>query len=209
VHRRRFVTTYRAAVNSRFGLLPPALAAQSEHGIICMTANAYGHDGSWSDRPGFDQNGQVASGFAVAEGAPAKPRFSPVFYLADLITGYLAAARMMAVLRRRATEGGSYHVKLSLTRSAMWVQELGFLDPKQQAGVPDRDIYPAKTASFATIYGDLSNLQPPLSFSNLDLPQTLSLEPYGAGAPEWLSRPAKRRFKVWHHGEFRDCTPTG
>jgi hypothetical protein len=28
--------------------------------------------------------GQVASGFAAAEGAPGKPRFSPVFYLADL-----------------------------------------------------------------------------------------------------------------------------
>jgi hypothetical protein len=32
------------------------------------------------------------------------PRFSPVFYLADLITGYSAAAGMMAALNRRAID---------------------------------------------------------------------------------------------------------
>jgi hypothetical protein len=28
--------------------------------------------------------GQITSGFAAAEDAPGKPRFSPVFYVADL-----------------------------------------------------------------------------------------------------------------------------
>ncbi|WP_413990029.1 CoA transferase [Labrys okinawensis] len=180
-----FVTTYRAAVNARFGLLPAALAARSERGIVCMTASAYGHAGPWLGRPGFDQNGQVASGFAAAEGAPGIPRFSPVFYLADLITGYLAAAGMMAALLRRSIEGGSYHVKLSLTRSAMWVQELGFLDTAQQHGVPEHDTYPAKMTTFATVYGEVANLRSPLHFSNLRLPEALSLEPYGASAPAW------------------------
>ncbi len=41
------------------------------------------------------------------------------------MTGYLAAAGMMAALLRRAEEGGSHHVKLSRARSAMWVQALG------------------------------------------------------------------------------------
>jgi hypothetical protein len=68
-----------------------------------MTANAYGHEGPW---PGFDQNGQVASGFAVKEGGAGPPKFSPVFYLADLMTGYFAAAGMMAALLRRSIEGG-------------------------------------------------------------------------------------------------------
>jgi crotonobetainyl-CoA:carnitine CoA-transferase CaiB-like acyl-CoA transferase len=40
------------------------------------------------------------------------------------MTGYVAAAGMMAALLRRSIEGGSYHVKLSLAQSAMWVQEL-------------------------------------------------------------------------------------
>jgi crotonobetainyl-CoA:carnitine CoA-transferase CaiB-like acyl-CoA transferase len=110
-----FASTYRPAVNERFGLLPDQLAAASERGIVYMSANAYGHSGPWKERPGFDQNGQVASGFAMAEGRGSPPKFSPVFYLADLMTGHFAAAGMMAALHRRALEGGSYQVKLSLT----------------------------------------------------------------------------------------------
>lgn len=125
-------------MNERFGLLPEQLAAASERGIVYMSANAYGHSGPWKNRPGFDQNGQVASGFAMAEGQGGPPKFSPVFYLADLITGYFAAAGMMAALHRRAIEGGSYQVKLSLARSAMWVQELGLLDVAAQRGARDR-----------------------------------------------------------------------
>jgi hypothetical protein len=61
-----FASTYRPAVNKRFGLLPDQLAAASERGIVYMSATAYGHSGPWKDRPGFDQNGQVASGFVMA-----------------------------------------------------------------------------------------------------------------------------------------------
>jgi crotonobetainyl-CoA:carnitine CoA-transferase CaiB-like acyl-CoA transferase len=180
-----FTTTYRSAVNKRFGLTPDRLAAQSERGIICMTANAYGHEGPWAERPGFDQNGQVASGFAVKEGGDGPPKLSPVFYLADLITGYFAAAGMMAALLRRATEGGSYHVKLSLARSAMWVQELGFLEASALQGLPETDTYPAKMTTYDTVYGPISNLAPALRFTNLALPQTTALSPYGASRPEW------------------------
>jgi crotonobetainyl-CoA:carnitine CoA-transferase CaiB-like acyl-CoA transferase len=180
-----FTSTYRHSVNKRFDLLPAQLAANSERGIICMTANAYGHEGPWADRPGFDQNGQVASGFAAREGGEGPPRFSPVFYLADLMTGYFAAAGMMAALLRRANEGGSYHVKLSLTRSAMWVQELGLLNLALQQNLPSTDSYPAKRVAFDSVYGEISNLAPPLTFSNFSLPAYHRLVPYGADAPEW------------------------
>jgi crotonobetainyl-CoA:carnitine CoA-transferase CaiB-like acyl-CoA transferase len=71
--------------------------------------------------------------------------------LADLIgqlglTGHFAAAGMMAALHRHAIEGGSYQVKLSLARGAMWVQELGLLDAAAQAEVPETDSYPAETS---------------------------------------------------------------
>jgi len=68
-----FTSTYRGSVNRRFELGARKLAAQSERGIVCMTANAYGHSGPWADRPGFDPNGQVASGFAAKEGEPGRP----------------------------------------------------------------------------------------------------------------------------------------
>jgi crotonobetainyl-CoA:carnitine CoA-transferase CaiB-like acyl-CoA transferase len=78
---------------------------------------------------------------------------SPVFYLADLITGYFAAAGMMTALLRRSIEGGSYHVKLSLARSAMWVQELGFLPVDQQADVPANDEYASKLSTVDSVMG--------------------------------------------------------
>ena len=70
-------STYRPAVDERFGLLPEQLATVSERGLIYMSGNAYGHSGPWKDRPGFDQNGQVASGFAMTEGQGGPPKFSP------------------------------------------------------------------------------------------------------------------------------------
>jgi crotonobetainyl-CoA:carnitine CoA-transferase CaiB-like acyl-CoA transferase len=180
-----FASTYRNAVNRKFSLTPLELAERSKRGIICMTANAYGHSGPWTDRPGFDQNGQVVSGFAVREGGDGPPKFSPVFYLADLMTGYFAAAGMMAALLRRSIEGGSYSVKLSLARSAMWVEELGLLPLDDQANLPSEDNYPANLSTIPTVYGPLSFLATPLRFSNLTLPSATTLEPYGASSPNW------------------------
>jgi hypothetical protein len=91
----------------------------------------------------------------------------------------------MAALLRRSIEGGSYHVKISLARSAMWVQELGFLETVAQGSLPEKDSYPAKMTSIDSVYGKLSFLAPPLAFSNLVLPDESSLSPYGADAPEW------------------------
>jgi len=185
-----FACTYRPTVIERFGLGPKELAAASERGIVYMSANAYGHSGPWSHRPGFDQNGQVTSGFALEEGQGGPPKFSPVFYVADLVTGYCAAAGMMAALLRRATEGGSYQVKLSLTRSVMWVQELGLLDVGAQSAIPETDTYPAETMSIDTAYGSVTFLTPPVTFSNLTLPTNDRLVPYGADPPAWPSRAA-------------------
>lgn len=183
-----FASTYRHTVNRRFELLPKSLAETSERGIVYMSATAYGHNGPWRDRPGFDQNAQVASGFAMTEGRGGPPRFSPVFYLADLITGYFAAAGMMAALYRRATEGGSYQVKVSLTRSAMWVQELGLLDVSAQTHVYPSDLHPARMDSIDTSYGRVSTLAPPVAFTNLTLPSTTRLVPYGADPAYWPLR---------------------
>jgi hypothetical protein len=92
---------------------------------------------------------------------------------------------MMAALLGRSIEGGLYHVKLSLARSTMWVQELGFLDAAAQLPLLEKDTYPAKIMSIDTVCRKLSFLAPALAFSNLALPAHLSLMPYGANSPEW------------------------
>ena len=180
-----FTNSYRPGVTTRFGLIPAELAASNERGIICMDINAFGHSGPWAKRPSFDQVAQAAIGFAAKEGEPEKPRFSPVFYVGDLMASYFAAAGMMAALLRRSIEGGSYHVKISLARSEMWVQELGFLDTAAQTSIPANDTYPVKMTSIDSVYGKLSFPAPPLVFSNLVLPNDASLMPYGADEPQW------------------------
>ena len=180
-----FTNNYRPGVTTRFGLTPAELAASSERGIICMDINAFGYSGPWAKRPGYDQIAQAAIGFAAKEGEPYKPKFSPVFYVGDLMASYFAPAGIMAALLRRSIEGGSYHVKISLARSEMWVQELGFLDTAAQTSIPAKDNYPVKMTSIDSVYGKLSFPAPPLVFSNLALSNDASLMPYGADEPQW------------------------
>jgi crotonobetainyl-CoA:carnitine CoA-transferase CaiB-like acyl-CoA transferase len=100
-----------------------------------------------------------------------------VFYRADLMTGNLAAAGMMAALLRRAEEGGCYHVRLSLARSAMWVQELGLLDTSVQQSLPETRRYLAEQTAVKSVYGNI--------------PEVDTIEPYGASPAAW--RPAVTR----------------
>jgi len=183
-----FANSYRPGVTKRYGLSPAELAATSERGIVCVDVNGLGHSGPWAERPGYDQIAQGATGFASKEGEPNQPKFSPVFYVGDPITGDFAAAGVMAALLRRSIEGGSYHVKVSLARSEMWVQELGLLETASQESIPEKDNYPAKLRSIDSVFGKISFLSPLLAFSNLALPRELSLIPYGAHAPEWQDR---------------------
>jgi len=181
-----FVSSYRDSVNERFGLTPAELADRSHKGIVALSINTYGHSGPWRHRAGFDPNGQAASGFAAAEGSGVRsPKVSPVSYLADLLSGYLGAAGVMAALLRRATEGGSYHVKVSLTRSAMWVQELGLLDHAAVEGLPDTDIYPYRSETATTSFGSVETLANPIRLSALQLAPNRRLVPYGADPAQW------------------------
>ncbi|QDQ28165.1 acyl-CoA hydratase [Chitinimonas arctica] len=180
-----FAFSYRPSIAEKFQITPAEVAGLSKKGIVHLSVNAYGHAGPWRQRPGFDQNGQVATGFAVEEGSLDQPRFTPVFYLNDLIAGYAAAAGMMAALLRRACEGGSYHVKVSLARSAMWVQDLGGVEQAQWSAAPGSDTYPANLTSAQTAFGKLTYLAPAVRFSTLPKVDLLPVAPYGAHAASW------------------------
>lgn len=186
-----FSFSYRPTVAEKFALTPAELA-QNHRGIVCLSVNAYGHSGTWQTRPGFDHNVQVSTGIAHSEGAAASlnggkvvPKLSPVFYLNDFLTGYLAAAGVMAALLRRASEGGSYHVKVSLARSAMWVQDLGYISESQYGSAPEKDEYPVKLHTIHTACGKVTELEPAVSFSTLPRKNLETLQPFGADPPEW------------------------
>lgn len=101
-----------------------------------MTLSAYGHEGPWAMRRGFDSLVHCATGMTWehvwgdgegGEGAPVEdvtPRHSPAQVL-DYVTGYLMAFGAMVALGRRAREGGSWMVRLSLAQTAHWILGLG------------------------------------------------------------------------------------
>jgi hypothetical protein len=69
----------------------------------------------------------------MLEGTNGIRSLPPTALINDYVTVYLGAAAATAALIRRAKEGGSYHVKVSLTRNAMWYQSLGLIPPEERA----------------------------------------------------------------------------
>ncbi|MGI9128312.1 MAG: CoA transferase [Roseomonas sp.] len=136
-----FLLGYRPGAIAGHGFAPEALAALNP-GIICVSLSAYGHLGPWAARRGFDSLVQNANGMNDAEALAAredKPRPLPCQAL-DHASGYLLAFGAMAALLRRAEEGGSWLVRVSLAGTGEWIKRLGRLD----AGVSAPGLTPAE-----------------------------------------------------------------
>jgi crotonobetainyl-CoA:carnitine CoA-transferase CaiB-like acyl-CoA transferase len=104
----------------------PEEAARLRPGIVYVTLSAWGTEGPWKDRRGFDSIVQTVSGIACAQGGE-KPKLMPVSAI-DYVSGYLMAYGAMVALARRATEGGSWLVRVSLARTGKWIVDRGFLE---------------------------------------------------------------------------------
>src|SRR5438046_4144284 len=105
-----FVQGYRPGAVNGNGFGPEDLA-RLRPGIIYVSLCAYGHEGPWANRRGFDSLVQNANGMndAEAEAAGVKqPKPLPCQAI-DHASGYLMAFGAMTALARRATQGGSWH----------------------------------------------------------------------------------------------------
>jgi crotonobetainyl-CoA:carnitine CoA-transferase CaiB-like acyl-CoA transferase len=108
----------------------PEQVAQLRPGVVYVSLSAYGHVGPWADRRGFDSLVQTASGFNEAEAQAAgtdQPRPLPAQAL-DHAAGYLMAFAAITGLARRCTEGGSWHVRVSLAQTGKWLRQLGRIE---------------------------------------------------------------------------------
>jgi hypothetical protein len=163
-------------------------AAAIRPGVIYVSVTAFGDEGPWAERGGFEQLGQAVSGIAIREGGEGKPRVVPMYLLNDYLTGYLGATGVMMALLRRAKEGGSYHVKVSLAKTSMWVQSLGLysqFDSSKPARHFAQDLVPI-LESRQSAYGPLEQLPPVAQFSRTTAFWSLPPAPNGADQPAWL-----------------------
>ena len=121
-----FVQGYRPGALQSLGFGPEEVA-QLRPGIVYVSLSAYGHVGPWAGRRGFDSLVQTASGFNEAEAQAAgtdKPRPLPAQAI-DHAAGYLMSFGAMTALTRRCTQGGSWHIRVSLAQTGKWLRQLG------------------------------------------------------------------------------------
>jgi crotonobetainyl-CoA:carnitine CoA-transferase CaiB-like acyl-CoA transferase len=121
-----FVQGYRPGALRSLGFGPEE-AAQLRPGIIYVSLSAYSHAGPWAGRRGFDSLVQTASGFNEAEAQAAgtdRPRPLPAQAI-DHAAGYLMSFGAITALARRCTEGGSWHIRVSLAQTGKWLRQLG------------------------------------------------------------------------------------
>ena len=116
-----FSQSYRPGTLAARGFSPKE-AASLRPGIVYVSLSAWGDTGPWRDRRGFDSIVQTVSGMALESGE--KPRYMPVSAI-DYVSGYLMAFGAMVALARRAQEGGSWLVRVSLARTGRWIVDLG------------------------------------------------------------------------------------
>ena len=184
-----FVQSWRPGALDRRGLSPAELAARRP-GLIYVSLSCYGSDGPWANRGGYDPLGQVASGLAVGEGSLDAPVFVSTHNINDYLAAYLAAAGVNSALLRRAREGGSYHVKASLTGASVWLQQLGRLPPQYWrdgsegiAQLPDPA--PGDLATTATPFGMIEHPLPIAQYAATPAFWDLPPQPEGASDPVW------------------------
>src|SRR5690606_6669375 len=125
-----FLQSWRPGALDRRGFSREELL-QLKADLIYVSLSCYGSSGPWATRGGYEPMGQTVSGLAIGEGSADQPKLACTFTLNDYLTAYLAAAGVVGALVNRQREGGAYHVDVSLTRTSMWVQELGMLPGEQ------------------------------------------------------------------------------
>ncbi len=133
-----FVQGYRPGALEALGYGARDLAARRP-GIVCISLSAYGDQGPWNTRRGFDSLVQTATGFNDAEGQAAgqsDPKALPVQIL-DYASGFLMAYAASAALVRQAEQGGSWHVRISLARVGQWIRQLGRIENGFGVARPD------------------------------------------------------------------------
>ncbi|KAK4556860.1 hypothetical protein LTR86_005840 [Recurvomyces mirabilis] len=112
------------------------LAKRRAKGIVYLDLSCYGPDGTYLERPGYQQIADSASGasyvFGKAYGFPEGTAVLPSLPVADMLGGLVGAVEVMMALRDRAEHGGSYHCHAALTAvdTIQLVEEMGCYPPE-------------------------------------------------------------------------------
>jgi crotonobetainyl-CoA:carnitine CoA-transferase CaiB-like acyl-CoA transferase len=191
-----FSQGYRPGTLGGRGLSPDELA-HLRPGIVYVSLCAFSHVGPWASRRGFDTVVQTVSGITSRQGElfPGKepgPQFYPVSAI-DYLTGYLMAFGAMVALARRARQGGSWLVRISLAQTGRWLVDRGQVPESQLQDVPKEvsaDELKRWSIASDTPVGRLRHLGPVVRLSETPPRWTRPTVPLGYHEPVWPARPA-------------------
>lgn len=113
-----FVQGFRWGSFARRGFGPEDLHRVNPR-LIYVEVNAYGFQGPWAERRGWEQLAQAATGLATLHSAKLEKSALIPAYFNDYGSGCLGALGALAALLRRAVEGGSWLVRVALAKTAM------------------------------------------------------------------------------------------
>jgi crotonobetainyl-CoA:carnitine CoA-transferase CaiB-like acyl-CoA transferase len=180
-----FSQGFRVGALERLGFGPLQLAALRP-GLIYVSINAYGHEGGWRGRPGWEQLAQTVTGMAHVHGGEAGPQLQPAA-VCDYTTGFLAAFGALVALHRRALYGGGYLVRVSLSQTGVWVRGLGIAGPERLAanlpleGDEIRDCVVRSDSG----YGPMTHLRPAVRMSATPPQWKRPTRPLGSDPAAW------------------------
>src|SRR5271154_4292309 len=154
-----FSQGYRPGALARRGFSPKEMA-EMRPGIIVVSIDCYGHAGD--EHPAL---------------VPAA--------INDYTTGYLGALGVMSALARRTAEGGSWHVRVSLSRPAMWIMSLPRVAADAKPGGFDVASISPWIIEMNTAWGPLTRLGPIARMSETPPRWDLPPAPLGSDPPAW------------------------
>ena len=189
-----FSQGYRPGTLGSRGFSPEALA-ELRPGIVVVSLCAFSHAGPWASRRGFDTVIQTVSGITHRQGelfpgAQPGPQFYPVSAI-DFLTGYLMAFGAMVALRRRALEGGSWLVRISLAQVGKWLVDQGQVPESELKNVA-KEFTAAELDRWSMVsntpVGRLQHLAPVLRLSETPPRWDKPTVPLGYHQPVWPGR---------------------
>ncbi|HET9350150.1 MAG TPA: CoA transferase, partial [Burkholderiales bacterium] len=179
-----FSQSYRPGTLAARGFSPEE-AARLRPGIVYVTLSAWGTEGPWRDRRGFDSIVQTVSGMAYKQSGagsdPLKPKLLPVSVI-DYVSGYLMAFGALAALHRRATEGGSWLVRVSLARTGKWIVDRGTVSDLSSA---KSELEEEELGQLLMQTRNFTHLKPVLGLSETQPFWERPPAPLGAHPPAW------------------------